>query len=779
MRYKIAQLTLTSAQKLGGLSEIYVAQPDADKEELAGKLFLLIEIDLNKSDNFKIINFLIENLVHNYYQNEKMVLRERIKTVKISQVFESAISKTNKNLADFLKAEKINLGLNLINATAGVVFEDELHFSNIGKNKALLIFKSKKRPGQAAEGYGLVEIIKHSEKKPETARVQADGETLGKAEQKQLNIHKLFSNVISGSIPMGGFVFFTNEALPEYLSHKQLIEIITALPPASAVEQIKNLLSKVNSYVSFQGLIIKNVTKSEGEEPKKDIIRPSSTQASILNLNAVEEKTEKFLTPGGYLNFGKLGNAFSLVMPDFLKFKNKKPLSMPLKDKIFFRKRNSSPLFSRLMRAGRSLASYAIALALYAFKGGRNFVSAFFQREGRDRLMAGLKNQINGSLALIRRALSWFKNLSKKNKILLAVAVACLALLFQNLIMTHVKNRQAEQDRLTAELAGQIEQKENQIEASLLYNNEEGARQLLEQIQELLARFPNQAKARTQYASLFNKLDEQNAKINKSVSVRAEEKIADMAAFDQTASPASLNIFGDKIYLADPAKGNIYGFDPKSKSIAALNQGGTHIGSLESPSQEDGNLYFLDGDKILKVNTKDNSLKEIGLVAEGDVHDINSIAIFNNKLYALNKNNGQIYIYKKEGDNFSSGLPWIKEQENFSNVVSFGIDGAIYILKNDGQVEKYLKGRKEDFALDGIIPPMSQAAKIFVGEKSLYIFEPSNKRLAVFDKKGKLIIQYRFENLDDLKDFAVDEKTDLIYLLDGTSIFKFKAGNGQ
>ena len=44
-----------------------------------------------------------------------------------------------------------------------------------------------------------------------------------------------------------GYFIFANEALPEYLSREQLINIITTLPPISAVEQIKNLLKVVGA----------------------------------------------------------------------------------------------------------------------------------------------------------------------------------------------------------------------------------------------------------------------------------------------------------------------------------------------------------------------------------------------------------------------------------------------------------------------------------------------------------------------------------------------------
>ena len=60
MHYKISQLILTPGQKSSTISEIFLSQPDAQKENLGGKLWLLIEIEINKNNSLKIINFLIE-----------------------------------------------------------------------------------------------------------------------------------------------------------------------------------------------------------------------------------------------------------------------------------------------------------------------------------------------------------------------------------------------------------------------------------------------------------------------------------------------------------------------------------------------------------------------------------------------------------------------------------------------------------------------------------------------------------------------------------------------
>ena len=94
--YKIAPISILPSKKIKLLSEIYISQVDAEKENLAGKLFALIEIGNENKDNIKIINFLINRINQNYYQNDKMILREKIYSLKPEHIFEAALAKTNK-----------------------------------------------------------------------------------------------------------------------------------------------------------------------------------------------------------------------------------------------------------------------------------------------------------------------------------------------------------------------------------------------------------------------------------------------------------------------------------------------------------------------------------------------------------------------------------------------------------------------------------------------------------------------------------------------------------
>lgn len=762
MNTKIAQLILTPGAKAGTAGEIFIAQPDANKEMLAGKLFILVEIESNKANGLKMINFLIENLHNNYYQNEKLILRERIKTVKIEHIFESALAKTNKNLAEFLRAEKIKLNPRLINATAGVIYENNLYFANIGKNKAFLLYHR----DEETKKYGIADVIKQSEEP---------------GKKTPINSNKLFSSVISGHIPKNGYFVFTNEALPEYISGKQMIEIITTLPPAGAAEQIKNSLSKINHYVSFFGIIIKNTAgRADAAEAKQHLVSGTdgiaetatpSTPESISNLNRMEEKTEKLLTPKGLINFKKWLNLLNILNPAAIlaKAPKKQSAASTLKDKIFFKKKAAMPRVKKIASGAKNAVIYII----YALKMAAD----------KDKLLsaaAKIKSIPGAFNEKICDLFRWFKGLSKKNKILLAVALGSIFLLLQNLLVLSIKNNEIKKEKAYTDLIKPIEQKQNQVAASLLYGNEDSAKKLLAEIKELLAKLPRETDEQIKQYEIFEKkLNEQLGKVMHVVKIENPKELAVFSNLNPNAAPANLILSPDgKIYAGDSGQKTIYSLDLSNNLITAIAGLDPKIKTLKYPFvSKSGNVYYFNGDSIVRLNAKTEKITSLPVNIPDNPRNIAAAAGYNNKLYLLDKQKNQIYRFNEREDKFTAATKWMKESADFSQATDMSIDGRIYVLLANGELLKYLRGKKEDFALDAVEPAIEQATKAAVSKnlEYIYILEPSKQRLIVFNKSGDFLTQYQSDKFTGLKDFAVDEQMKKIYFLNNSSVYELEA----
>lgn len=728
-------------KKTNTLGEVFVAQPDSIKERLAGKLFLLIETESGDTSYLKLMNFLISELARNYYQSEKMILRERMPTVKIDHIFEAALAKTNRGLANFLEAEKIILKPELLSATAGVIFENELHFSALGKNKAFLIYASK-----PDTGYKITEVGKAA------------------AEKREPGSNKLFSAVISGSIPAGGYFLFANEALPEYLSSRQLTDIISTLPPASAAGQMKNLLEQINAYIPFMAIIVKNTGGSPFAE---EIAQEAPLKDSIYDLYTTEEKTEKLLTPAGIIDLsGWLDKILSKIrLPRFSNLSSTGGL--PLLDKLFFKKR---PSFKSIKDAGAGLFHLlAVAMRFFAY-----LMKLLFDPKNYRATLVNISSALKNSGA---RLGGWFKALKVRQKAMLIIALAAIFLFFQNSLVLNLKNKSLEEEKRSLNLLTAINQKEDQIEAALIYRNEAGAKALLSEVGSMLEALPLvTAEQKTEYERLEKRYREYLEKIKHAVKVDKLAVLADLGPLAGSAKPGNLHFAEGQIFAAGAA-GTIFYYDLKTKtaSSSALT---AETAELEFPAFASPNLYYLAGDHLWQVEAKTKKAVRLTLAGAGGSDGISGIYPYNSRLYVLNSRDSQIYRLNRVGTGFGEAGAWLKEPADLADAKHVFIDGNIYVLKGSGEILKFLRGERENFPLDKAEPPVTDAKKFIITgkQKFVYLLEPAKKRLLVYDKTGKLVVQYELALSGELVDFALNEEAKKIYwLLDG----KIMEGAGQ
>ncbi len=775
MQYKIAQLMLTSGRKANTASDIFVAQPDAIKESLAGKLFVLVEIDTKNIDSLKVIHFLINRLNAHYYQNEKIILREKIAALKIEHIFEAALAKTNKDFWRFIKNEKIKFDAGMINATAGVIHEETLYFANTGKNKIFLIYRFPNKPANR-------EAVKNTEERPreeyrrdreyKMADLGIQASAAGEKDETDFGEteYKLFTNVVSGRIPPSACFIISNEAMPEYISQKQFIEIVTALPPASASEQIKSILSKINTYVSFIGIIIKNATLSAAPEPAVQANR-SSTHDSIANLNKTEESTENFLAPSGIISPKKwIGALFRPRKKDAGEVVGRKN-GMFIKDEVFARKKTFN-FFKIIAHILKNILVYFSYLLLYALK--------YFKRKDK---AAGLLRATKNSAEKIRDKFFFsFRSLNKRNRILLSLSLIFFVLFIANIITASMRKEKIQLQNQYNDLVALITQKQNQAEANLLYSNNEGAEQLFGEIQGLLDKLPrNTDEQKKQLAAFQDKFNSQIEEI-RHVERVDPALVSDFSILNSRANPDNIVLAteANKIYAADSGQKSVYILGLGDNQVTTVTELAQPITQLTMPVLNQNNLIdYYNGDSIARFSIDKEAIDVLPIDLPGDRTDCAAADTYSGRLYLLAPEEGQIYRYNQSASGFSSPYAWMRDKADLTQAVDMSIDGNIYVLAKNGKVMKFLRGQSVQFGLGIIDPPLDNAAEIFVSPELdfIYIMEPAGQRIAVFDKSGQFIKQYKSDKFTDLKDFVVDEQSKVIYCLNGAAVLSFPATN--
>ncbi len=740
MYNKISQIVLNSG-RANGVSDVFVAQPDALKESLAGKIFIIAEIEGKKTDSHKILDFLIASLEDNYYNDEKILLRDKIEGLKIENIFEAALAKTNKALADFLNQEKTQLNPAATNITLGIIYENKLHFSSYGKNRALLVFPRN-------NNYELVNI----EANATDFQDEISGEDAAKAKMP-----RLFSSIISGEIPENAYFVFTNETLPEYLSDDELINIITKLPPIVASEQIKNTLAKINSYVPFLGIIVKNTLGSNIAERQEEIIDSLSAHTSISALNHTEQRTEQMLSPAGLIDLRKIVRQSSAFLGKF----------SPAKTSV--RKQYPKKKTKKIEAPEPSISTVSLSTSAKKLNLPRrdSFLikdKIFFKKKS-SWIWMGVKKYIGNISKIIVNFFPWAKSLNKKNSLLFSVLAIVLAIFLVSLLITTVNNRRQSTQEDINNLVAKIEEKQNLMDSHLLYDDEEGAKIVLADTQALLELLPNKTKSQQElYNRLIGKLQGQEDKIQKIVKVEKTEEVANLSGL----SINNLTWVNDKLYSS--SNNAIYEVQPGSEASIRTEITATN---LQKPYFDDKeSIYYLDDNKIVQFNIKNKqgtALEINGL----DGNAITNFRIFSNNLYALTADKNQIQRYNRSGNTFTAKSDWIQGDVDLSQAKDLVIDGHIYVLNNNGEVIHLYKGQKEEYGADIIMPTMISASKLFVTDEHLYILDAPTKRIALLNKAdGQLLKQYQIDSLQQPRDMAIDEKNKIIYILDNETVYK-------
>lgn len=748
MHYKIASFIINASKHQTGSREVYVFQPDSQREDLAGKIFLIAEIGGKKADAKAAIDFILDSINRFYYEDEKIFLQDKVEGLTIENIFEAAVAKINKALLDFLNSEKIFLQPKDSSVTLGLIFEDKLYFSNFGRNKAFLIFPQ-------TDNYELINV-----------ETNATDESNLKIDNENLN-PKFFSSVISGKVPTASYFLFCNDVLVEYLSNDELINIITKLPPVVAAEQIRTILAKLNSYVPFLGIIIKNTFGISLKDLKDEshIGSPEAAHLSISSLNSTENRTEKILAPRGIFNFKKLAIIYRKVI-------NKK-------QNIFRRQlkktESNEPQLSSSSAEKKLKGKSNLIKEKMFFGRSRSRLNILFKTIGR--IFVNIFNP-NYWLSLSQSIKNFFLKLSKKNKVIFFLLIIVIIILILSILTTSSSKQKKFQEESFSESMSSLRLKSDQLEPYLLYDNYDAAKTLIGDILLTLDELnPRNSDQEQRINDLRIEVQKSKSKIQKLTTIYEPQLVYDYNEHNSAAETRNIIAIDEKIYAADPLAKAIYIWNKRDNKASSILLNG-EINSLNQPLINAGKLYYLNDKSLVTVDPNTNKTNNIGLQGFGADDNLDNFSFFNSNFYALSASNNQIYklYFNQNMNSYGERSNWLKEDASLGNAIGMAITGDIFTLHNDGNLNKFRLGKLEEFNLEAIDPILDSASllKYFdIDDKNLFIFDRSSKRLVVFGLDGKLNQQYKFPSLNNIKDFSISEDGLIGYILNDDSVYQF------
>jgi hypothetical protein len=359
-----------------------------------------------------------------------------------------------------------------------------------------------------------------------------------------------------------------------------------------------------------------------------------------------------------------------------------------------------------------------------------------------------------------------FSNLELKNQWLLRGLVGTLIVLVLSVSITNWSKKQEAKRKDYNNLITAIEEKKENIETSLLYDNEEGAKTNLEEAKDLLNYLPRDKKSQEAlYEELAQSLNNQEDKIRKIIKIDNLEKVNDLSGL----SVGSLVLAKGNIYAASENK--IYKIIPQSSEVEITEV--LESTNLVKPYFDGQNtIYYFDSEKLFKFNISNSQISSVKINSEIQSEAL-SYKIYSNNLYTLT--NQGIFKSPLISGAYTAKNKWLKSELDLSLASDFYIpvDGNIYVLKNNGQILKLRTGSLNDYESTIIEPAIENDNRLLISDNYVYSLDSSVKRLLVRDlEKGHLFGQYQLDSLPLLQDFAVDEENHLVYVLAGEAVYK-------
>jgi len=229
---------------------------------------------------------------------------------------------------------------------------------------------------------------------------------------------------------------------------------------------------------------------------------------------------------------------------------------------------------------------------------------------------------------------------------------------------------------------------------------------------------------------------------------------------------------GGNIYILDKLGKRVVSvaIDTKKSKVVA---GPTVIDNAADLAAYQDKAFILAADGIYQVGLV--KTRVIDKTWAGDA----LISAFAGNMYVLDKSGNAIYRYSGQtGDTFGAQQKWLSASTtaNFSGAISWGMDGAIYVLYPNSKILKYSLGSPQNFSVSGVLPEIGNIDAISADPDNQYIYllDKAGKRVVVIDKKGKYKAQYTNGQIAGAKSLVVSESQKEIILLTGDKLLSIE-----
>ncbi len=694
---------------------LHITEPTTSDEIERGYFFAVCEINAGSIEQIEHLQEMIDDLESGYYELEPKDDKDP---------FELTLEHINRRGHHILDNRN-----SIVNCIVGVLKENKVSLAYHGNPSANLIFSKK-------EELHDIDILATEE--------EADDE-------------QLFSAVLEGELKDGDYLYVTTPHVIDFISVDRIKKIVASRTTRHSAAHVQKVLSNLKNELSYGGILFHSPTKSNRLIAKNPSPKIEAT-------NVVEEEDDDYIEEKPTLK--KTAPKYSIKKP---KIETNYRPRHDMEEQSFFA--------ITLITLGRALVAGSIgvyklikSIAIWLWQVLVSIILLITNRGGqRQIVLQSIENSI-------QRKKDFVTNLPLASKILFLITVLLGIGFLASVSISKISEAKIQAE---AEYQNQIQaivDKRDAAEASMIYEDESKAFNLLQEASQMIENLPDKSDEEiSQKQKLAQSIEEKLQVLRKVKDVEAK-LVFDIATKTENVNVSELAIIDNKLVAFGEGEQKLYLFDTDTNNFESKEYSSALKLAQASTPKEQDQIVFLSGKNQIAIFDK-----ETGAVVAKDLDvsedsEIGSLVVYNQRLYSVDKNNSQILKHSTTQTGFDRGSKWLKDTNiDLSQATSLAIDGDIFVLNEDGILNKFTKGRKENFDITGLDPTLTNPKQIWTYNdvNNLYILEPSQKRVVILAKDGRLIGQYTSTDWQNPTGMVVLEEKDLVYILDQNKIYSF------
>ncbi|MCK9361562.1 hypothetical protein M0Q28_05080 [Patescibacteria group bacterium] len=525
---------------------------------------------------------------------------------------------------------------------------------------------------------------------------------------------KPFASFICGDIKQGDVLFAGTQNFEALRGDLKIAENLKTLPPVTAALEIKQELDRRDLADDFAALVAW-VSPATREEKIEAVEEAGKSTRSVEKMYSREQETEGVLSP-----------------------------------------------------AVRTPKTAATLVGVFA-----DLTARFKQRRAKSSdpvAVAGMRTTAAGMGSTLT---------VKRKRQLIAVGAVALVLLVGGLWFQSSQKAKAEQAFWNS-MFDQATDRKTQAEANIVYNNDTRANQLVKEGRDLANGLDEKTNGRRDAKEkILGEFDELAQKLRREVTVENPPEIAAASLGAADGSLGTVSAAAGAVYATDAVANQLIEVKPATRETKRHNlpeNAGRIVASWPGAS----GIYLLNENRRLFVFNQTNATFTEVSWTQSKVSSTKAFAVYGRRFYMLDTASNMVWRYAPSGSGIAQETAYLKQNStSLADATGITVDQNVWLSFRDGTVRRYSQGADDGFALPVIDPPLTNASAIWTDDVSnlFVVADTAGKRVLVFRKDGRLIVQYKSPVLTGPISVHADRDAKKIYVADGNKVYQFDLPN--